>query len=1059
MVADIGSQALLQVVFLTAWGLPVVGLLRRRDRAYLEIAGLFAALGLLVLLSWIKSAWGVALPRQNVVSVLLLLAEPFLLLRTVSYFRPLPVWQHIIGWGYAACALVAVLGFGALLHTHVWLDLAVIVVFAYVQVYATFAFIRAALHSRGLVKRRLAYVALASAVLALVVGVMGVAILVPSTGTLFKAPGAFLGLVAIVAFYIGFTPPRWLRVTWQASELATFAAGLAGSSAEDRLATALHHIGPSAAHATGGTRGVVALLESGQSQLVLHSDPEADGLLAVAGVARIALDAESPLLAAALANSRPVVARARHFGPALRALTEPLGGAASVLIHPLSTRAGTYGLLLVLFERHTPFHADQVDLLGTIAERAALNVESSYLYRNALRSSEEREALLSLSQALAEEAELNGIGAQLGAALAQLFPDAHWALLLPAGGDGQGLATQCTGPDEAQPLPQGVASGSLSWQAFQSRQAQVGAPSPETSSLFTGSRAALAVPLNHRQETLGVLTLEAPMPAAFGAPETALVQIVAADAALALSRAQLMDRLRSQNMELEAASRLKSEFLANMSHELRTPLNAILGFSDLLLEDVPASEQADVHTSYLRTIHESGTHLLALINDILDLAKVEAGRMELHLEAVNLHDTAEQVLNTVRPLADQKGIALTFQEMPTGSGKSFNADNGKIKQVLYNLLANAIKFTPEGGRVQLSCQVGPDLARIQVVDSGIGIAPADQERIFHEFQQVDSTPDRRYEGTGLGLTLTRRFVELHGGRIWVESELGRGSTFTVELPLKASTARTPELEEPPETLAAPSPDRPLVLVVEDDSRAANLLRLYLARGGYGTALASTGEQALAMAGELQPAAITLDIMLPKIDGWEVLKSLKQEPTTRDIPVVVVSVTDDEALGVALGAADYLMKPVERQALLSCVARCARTSGRQPTLRVLAVDDEPAALDLISAVLEPAGFITLRASDGDTAIRLAQDEAPDVILLDLLLPDRSGFEVVRALRANARTADIPILVITAKDMTARDKRMLRGQVSAILTKGSYSAVELVTWLNEFARTTAPLVAVG
>ncbi|MGH2520708.1 MAG: GAF domain-containing protein, partial [Chloroflexota bacterium] len=366
--------------------------------------------------------------------------------------------------------------------------------------------------------------------------------LVPSTANLFKAPGAFLGLVAIVAFYTGFTPPRWLRFTWQASELATFTSGLAGSSAEDRLATALHHIGPSAAHSTGGTRGVVALLEEGRGQLVLHSDPQADALLAAAGVAHLALDADSPLLTAALESSRPVVALRRHFDPALRALTEPLGGAASVLIHPLSTRASTYGLLLILFERHTPFHADQMDLLSIIAERAALNVESSYLYRGAVRSAAEREALLSVSQALAEEAEAAGIGAQVGTALAQLFPDAHWALLLPAGAAGRELATQSAGPGEtAVPLAEGLGPGSLTWRAFQSGQAQVGVPSPQAGGLFAGSRAVLAMPLNHRQDTLGVLTLEAALSGAFGASETGLAQIVAADAALALSRAQLMD--------------------------------------------------------------------------------------------------------------------------------------------------------------------------------------------------------------------------------------------------------------------------------------------------------------------------------------------------------------------------------------------------------------------------------------------------------------------------------------------------------------------------------------
>jgi CheY-like chemotaxis protein len=348
-----------------------------------------------------------------------------------------------------------------------------------------------------------------------------------------------------------------------------------------------------------------------------------------------------------------------------------------------------------------------------------------------------------------------------------------------------------------------------------------------------------------------------------------------------------------------------------------------------------------------------------------------------------------------------------------------------------------------------------------VTDTGIGIAEENQERVFHEFQQVDGAASRHYEGTGLGLALTRRFAELHGGRIWLESKLGRGSTFHVEIPAKPLKSEHPvpttgQLAPPDEVLM--NGEAPLVLVAENDTQSANLLCAYLTRGGFRSHVAVDGLEVLETARRLQPVAITLDILLPHVDGWELLRSLKADATTRDIPVVIVSVVDDEQLGYALGAADYFVKPVERQALLGRLATLTLTTQvKHREVQVLVVDDEPAAVELLDGMLAPIGFTVLRAFGGAEGIALARAKVPEVILLDLMMPEVTGFDVVAELKGDARTRDIPILIVTAKNMTAAEKNQLNGQVSAILAKGSSVRLELLTWLRQIPPSTAQLKA--
>jgi PAS domain S-box-containing protein len=502
------------------------------------------------------------------------------------------------------------------------------------------------------------------------------------------------------------------------------------------------------------------------------------------------------------------------------------------------------------------------------------------------------------------------------------------------------------------------------------------------------------------------------------------------------------EALRHAQEEAERANRVKSQFLASMSHELRTPLNAILGFSELLSDDTTGRFDEATRHRFLDQIHNSGEHLLQLINDILDLSKVEAGQMDLQLHPVELGSLINEARATVEPLAQNKAIALNAEPGPE---LHLIADAAKVKQMLLNLLSNAIKFTPNGGSIQIRARQVDSWVEIAVSDTGIGIAAEDLGRLFTEFQQLDAGPGRHQEGTGLGLALTRRFAELHGGEVNVESALGKGSTFTLRLPLEATARRAPAALEP--QVPTSDPMRPLVLVVDDNPQAAEILARTMGAGGFRIKVARTGTEALTMARDLNPVAITLDILLPEVDGWEVLNRLKADEATRNIPVIVVSVVDNPALGRALGAFDYFVKPVDGKALLSRLSQYTfATKVKSESVRVLVVDDEQANLDLLEALLEPAGFGVIRAGGGQEGIDLARSQMPNLILLDLMMPDLTGFDVVEALRAEEATRSIPIMVLTAKALTEDDKRALNGQVAAIFQRNSVAGTELIAWLQ-------------
>jgi len=532
-----------------------------------------------------------------------------------------------------------------------------------------------------------------------------------------------------------------------------------------------------------------------------------------------------------------------------------------------------------------------------------------------------------------------------------------------------------------------------------------------------------------------------------------------------IKRKEVEQALRRAKEIAESASRIKSAFLANMSHELRTPLNAIIGFSEILA-DKTFGQLTRKQEGYVDNVLTSGRHLLQLINDILDLSKVEAGKMELERSRVDLKGLLENSMTMVKELAFQGKISHDLQVPDELEGFEFSADERKLKQIIFNLLSNAIKFTPENGSVTLAARhlsivnghlqtrngqtiflpmtndqeqmTHRNLLEISVTDTGIGIEPKDQERVFGEFEQVDSSYARDHEGTGLGLALAKSLVELHGGYIWVESEgRGRGSIFTFVIPIEDMEIKSEDVKhkcEIREKAMEEVVSRPLVLVVEDDRPVSELITEYLSDAGYAVAHAFDGEQAVQMARELKPYAITLDIILPKKDGWEVLEELKSFSETRNIPVIVVSITEDRQLGFSMGAVEWFVKPIERNGIVEALNNICAVYGKRD-LTVLVVDDEPKTVELLTDRLESNDYKVLQAYGGRQGIDLAIEKLPDVIILDLMMPQVTGFEVVQRLREHPEARDIPILIHTAKDLTREDRQRLNSHVQAISSKSS------------------------
>jgi PAS domain S-box-containing protein len=478
--------------------------------------------------------------------------------------------------------------------------------------------------------------------------------------------------------------------------------------------------------------------------------------------------------------------------------------------------------------------------------------------------------------------------------------------------------------------------------------------------------------------------------------------------------------------QAERSNKFKDQFLSTMSHELRTPLNAVLGFSDLLVEE-RYGPLNDRQRRYVTHIHTGGKHLLQLINDILDLSKIEAGRLQLAIENMPIDRSFAEVGDTMRPLAEKKSQSLVVN---TSLDLSVRADATRFKQILMNLLGNAIKFTPEGGKIELAAQQLGEVVRVEVRDSGPGIPLEEQQHVFEAFHRLRQS-EKGAEGTGLGLAITRRLVELHGGHLGLESKLGSGSCFYFTLPIVPTFEREEARKTGPGFDAGTSPR---ILVIEDDPAAAQLLQSQLASSGYDVVMCDQRQRVVEMASEVAPDAITLDIMMKPANGWEVLANLKGDPRTAKIPVIVVTIVDQPITGALLGADEYIVKPVEKATLLAAVERCLNLRGRIGRSRpILVVEDDAATREFIAEMLSKHGYIVSTAADGAKARAQVAASLPELVVLDLILPEVSGFELLAEWRGNSRTADLPVFVLTSKDLTLEERDYLRANAGALFNK--------------------------
>jgi len=516
-------------------------------------------------------------------------------------------------------------------------------------------------------------------------------------------------------------------------------------------------------------------------------------------------------------------------------------------------------------------------------------------------------------------------------------------------------------------------------------------------------------------------------------------RLLSARGAITRANAELEQRHHELQVLMEAAeaaNQAKSQFLANMSHELRTPMNAIIGYSEMLTEEAEDLGQEDFIPD-LRKINAAGKHLLALINDILDLSKIEAGKMDLYLETFDLQTTVRDVVTTMQPLIDVNENKLVV-DVPADAG-AMHADLTKVRQGLFNLLSNASKFT-DHGEIRLTVRretvEGTDWIHFQVTDSGIGMSPEQTQKVFQAFTQADPSTTRKYGGTGLGLTITKKFCEMMGGSINFSSELGKGTTFIIRLPaLVADDKKQQQAAEPARqraaAKAATNGAAGSVLVIDDDPVVQELMRSFLGKEGYRVTVAGGGEEGLVCARQLRPDVITLDVAMPKMDGWSVLSTLKADPDLNDIPVIMLTMVDNKGMGYALGAAEYMTKPINRERLVSVLRKYSRLRDSRP---VLIVEDDPDTRSILKGTLEKDGWKVETAENGRVALAIVGHGLPGVVLLDLMMPEMDGFTFVSEFHQLAEARSVPIIVLTAKDLTEDDRRRLNGYVEQVVQKG-------------------------
>jgi len=734
--------------------------------------------------------------------------------------------------------------------------------------------------------------------------------------------------------------------------------------------------------------------------------------------------------------------------PQLVALVES-AGARSLLIVPMLKEDELLGAIAIYRQEVRPFSEKQIELVKSFASQAVIAIENLRLL-NELRarteelgqSVEELRALGEVTQAVNSTLELQTVLSTIVAKAVQLsdtdagsiyvHDETQQEFQLQANyGMGDDLIAALK--DHHTDISGAVAGAAKRGEPDQvpDMQAEPLIPANEIM-LQAGYRARLLVPLMRFNEVMGALVVRRKAPGEFSKNTIDLLRTFAAQSVLAIQNARLFQEIEEKSRQLELASQHKSQFVASMSHELRTPLNAIIGLTEMMVTNA-ARFGTEKAAEPLKRVHRAGQHLLGLINQVLDLSKIEAGKLELNPESVSLAPLIDEVVGTARQLAQQNKNNLVVEAQEKLG--VLTVDPMRLRQILLNLLSNACKFTTQG-EVKLRVRKvadGRNWVEFAVADTGIGMTPEQQAKLFEEFTQADSSTARRYGGTGLGLAITRKLARMMGGDVTVTSEPGKGSVFTVRLPAG------PDPVAKAATNGSRPPGNDCVLVVDDDATARELIAEQLKAEGFSVVTAAGGLEGLKLAKDLRPIAITLDVMMPDLDGWSVLAALRQDADLAEIPVIIITILDEHRRGVALGAAGYLTKPIDRERLHRMVSRF-RAAAR-PT-RVLLVEDDKDQRERLRGWLQGEQWVVQESANGREALTRLQADKPDVILLDLMMPEMDGFAVVAALQKEPRWRDIPVIVITARDLDAKDRERLNSGVQSVLVKETFRPADLV-----------------
>ncbi|HEV8721597.1 MAG TPA: response regulator [Candidatus Binatia bacterium] len=739
------------------------------------------------------------------------------------------------------------------------------------------------------------------------------------------------------------------------------------------------------------------------------------------------------------------------------------GGHRSTLVTPLLREGVAIGAVVILRGEVRPFTDKQIKLLKTFADQAVIAIENARLFQELqarghelARSVEELKALGEVSQAVSSTLELKKVldtivshAVQLSGTYAGIiyeYDEATQEFHLRAS---YRMAEELVEAYRATPIRLG--QGATGRAAATRVPVQVVDLLDEREQAATrirpmlarlGYQSLLAVPLLLEQRIMGALTVYRHEPGRFAPEVVNLLQTLATQSVIAIHNARLFREIEDKGKQLEAASRYKSEFLANMSHELRTPLNAVIGYSEMLQEEAEDLGQ-ETFIPDLQKIHGAGKHLMSLINNVLDLSKIEAGKMDLYLENFEVVPMVQEVVATVKPLVEKN--ANTIQVNCAEGLGGMRADLTKVRQMLFNLLSNACKFTERGTIALLIDRArvdSGDWINFRVSDTGIGMSPEQISKLFQAFTQADTSTTRKYGGTGLGLAISQKFCQLMGGEITVKSSPGQGSTFTIRVPaevFESKVSQMPLLKElAPITPEAPE-GAPTVLVIDDDPTVHDLMHRFLSKEGLQMIAAMSGEEGIRLARELHPVVITLDVLMPGMDGWAVLTALKADPVLSEIPVIMLSIMDEKNMGYALGAADYLTKPIDWERLAVVLERyqCAR-----PPCPVLIIEDDANMRDMLRRRLEKEGWKVIEAENGRAALERMAESRPELILLDLMMPEMDGFQFLDEVRKHEGLRSIPVIVVTAKELTSEDRQRLNGSVEKILQKGKYGQEELM-----------------